>query len=151
MYSRNTGSNWPSSGRLITASTRGSALIGPGPISRRSGGSTRLIIWMLLQPVLRDVDTAGDPDLLASHVLEEALERGESAGPADQPAVQADRHHAAFLGIQDVEAVLEVVEEVVARVEALRGGEAHVVRVERVGHDELRFSVARVVPRQVVV
>jgi hypothetical protein len=28
------------------------------------------------------------------HVIDEAFQRGEAAGPAGQPAVQADRHHA---------------------------------------------------------
>src|SRR5574339_957698 len=119
MYWRNTGSNWPSSGRLITASTRGSALIGPGPISRRSGGLTRrissLAMGMVLQPMVGDVDAPRDPGLFSSHVLQKALERSEAAGPAHQAAMQADRHHAAFLGVQDVKAVLEIVEEVVAR------------------------------------
>ena len=39
MYVVITGSNWPTSGADIARSTRGSALIGPGPISNRGGGS----------------------------------------------------------------------------------------------------------------
>ena len=35
---RNCGSNWPSNWFDMARSTRGSALIGPGPISRRGGG-----------------------------------------------------------------------------------------------------------------
>src|SRR6476646_9436717 len=162
MYSRNCGSNWPRSWALIARSTRGSALIGPGPISSRGAGLRSLIpsllIRMVLQPVARDVDAPGDPDLLAAHVLEKALERGEPPGPADEPAVQADRHHArhavAFL-VEDVEGVLEIGEELVARVESLGGGETHVVRVQRIGHDELRpaalVPVPRVVPGKVIV
>src|SRR5688572_16593856 len=108
MYSRNLGSNWPSSGAAIACSTRGCALIGPGPIRRRSGGfrsSNSSAMGMLLQPVAGDVDAAGDPCLLAPHILDEALERREAAGTPDQPAMQADRHHAAAFGIQHVEGI----------------------------------------------
>src|SRR5688500_13076139 len=130
MYSRNTGSNCPSSGAPITRSTRGSALIGPGPISSRCGGLTDSTMRMVLEPVARDVDASRDPHLLVLHVLDEALERRQAAGPADQAAVQADRHHAMLLRVQHVEGVLQVIEEIIARVEALRRGEAHVVRIE---------------------
>ena len=45
-------------------------------------------------PVAGDVDAARDPDLVvALDVVDEAGERGGAAGAADQPAVQADRHH----------------------------------------------------------
>src|SRR6185295_16070318 len=98
MYARNCGSNWPRSWALIARSTRGSALIGPGPISSRGAGLRSLIpslpMGVVLQPVPGDVDAPGDPDLLAAHVLEEALERGEPPGPAGKPAVQPHRHHA---------------------------------------------------------
>src|SRR5688572_18227489 len=154
MYSRNFGSNWPSSGAAIACSTRGWALIGPGPISSRSGGfrsSNSSAMGMMLQPVARDVDAAGDPGLLAPHILDEPLERGEAAGPADHAAVQSHRHHPPALGVEDIERILQVAEEIVAAVEALRGGEPHVVGVERIRHDELRLSMPGVVPRQVVV
>src|SRR3954463_9272942 len=160
MYSRNCGSNWPSSWALIARRTRGSALIGPGPISSRGAGLRSAIpslrIGMVLQPVARDVDAAGDPDLLAAHILEKALERGESPGPADEPAVQADRHHprhALAFFVENVEGILEVGEELVARVESLGRGETHVVRVQRIGHHELGLAAfvpePRVVPGKV--
>src|ERR1044071_4906986 len=161
MYWRNCGSNCPRSWALIARSTRGSALIGPGPISSRGAGLmsciTSLFMRMVLQPVASDVDAPRDPDLLAAHVLEKAFERSKPPGAADEPAVQADRHHArravAFL-VEDVEGVLEIGEELIARVEPLGRGEAHVVRVQRIRDDELRLAalvpVPRVVPRQVV-
>src|ERR687895_723638 len=158
MYCRNCGSNWPRSWALIARSTRGSALIGPGPISRRGAGFRSRItvsfMRMVLQPVIGDVDAAREPHLLAAHVLEEALERGEAPRAADEPAMQAYRHHArravAFL-VEHVERILEVGVELLARVESLRGGEAHVVRVERIRHDELGLAVTPVIPRQIVV
>ena len=43
--------------------------------------------------------------------------------------------------IEHVERILQVIEELRAGVEALRGGEAHVVAVERVRHDEMRHAL----------
>ncbi|MNN09878.1 hypothetical protein D3C81_1227840 [compost metagenome] len=63
--------------------------------------------------------------------------------------MHADRQHlgpvlalGVALGIEHVERVLQVLEELVARVEALRRGEAHVVRVERVRHHQMRLLLA---------
>jgi hypothetical protein len=59
--------------------------------------------------------------------------------------VQADGQHLRLiqairiaLGVQHIESVLQIIEELRAGVEALRGGEAHVVGVQRVRHDQLR-------------
>ena len=83
-----------------------------------------------------------DPDPVdACDVVEKTRERGGAAGPAGQPAVQADRHHlrrALAFGVEHVEAVAQIGEEVVAGGEALRVDEAHVVGVERVGNDQVR-------------
>src|SRR3954462_15811099 len=158
MYSRNCGSNWPSSGALIAWSTRGCALIGPGPIRRRCGGfrsSKSSGMGVVLQPVARDIDAARNPDLFRAHVANELLHGGRPARTTRQAAMQTDRHHAAALGVEDIEAVLEVFEEVVAGVEALCRGEAHVVGIQRIRNDELWLAVfsnvARVVPGQIVV
>src|SRR5947199_13117 len=84
---------------------------------------------------------AGDPGVaVALNVIEEASERGEAAGPAGEPHVEADRHHlrrGRALRVEHVEGVAQVREEVVAGVEALRHAELHVVVVERVGNDEV--------------
>src|SRR4026209_2846720 len=157
MYSRNCGSNWPRSWALIARSTRGSALIGPGPISSRGAGLISRVngsfMGMVLQPVARDVDAACDPDLLAAHGLEKTLERCKAPRAAGEPAMQAHRHHArrtvAFV-VEHVECVLEIGVELVAGIEALGGGQAHGVSVQGVGYDELRFAVALVVPGEIV-
>src|SRR5436305_2087840 len=157
MYSRNCGSNCPSSWALIARSTRGSALMGPGPMSRRGAGfrSAKSGMRMVFQPVAGDVDAARHPDFaFGGKVSQETLEGSNASRAAGQPAMQPDRHHATAFGTQDVESVLEVLEELLAGIEALRGGEAHVVRVQRIGNDQLRLAVllgvAHVVPRQVV-
>src|SRR5688572_15984548 len=94
MYSRNCGSNCPRSWALIARSTRGSALIGPGPISSLGVGLSSSNMRVVLQPVTGDIDSASEPHLLAAHVLQEPLERCEAPRAADQAAMQADRHHA---------------------------------------------------------
>lgn len=44
-----------------------------------------------LPPVVGDVDTAAEPHaIVGEHVVDEASQCCEAAGPADQPAVQAD-------------------------------------------------------------
>ena len=97
-------------------------------------------------PVPRDVDAARDPNLVVRlHVVDELRQPHGPAGPPDEAAVQPHRHHlraaaAAFL-VKAVEAVLEILEEVLAGVEALRRCKAHVVGVERVGDDEVLRTV----------
>src|SRR5262245_64622860 len=126
MYARNCGSNWPSSGAAIACSTRGWALMGPEPISSRSGGcrsSNSSAMRMVLEPVPRDVDAARDPDFLASHVPQKPVQRREAAGTADEPAVQADRHHAPAFGVENIECILQIRKKIVAGIETLRRSE----------------------------
>src|ERR1051325_10009084 len=86
-------------------------------------------------PVPRDIDAARDPYPLMLHrIIEKPLERGSSSGTSGEPAMQPDRHHARprlALAVEHVEAVLQIREKLVARIEALRrdvrrveGGEA---------------------------
>src|SRR5688572_28367944 len=106
MYWRNCGSNWPRSCALIARSTRGSALIGPGPIRSRGAGFRSSIMRMVVEPEARDVDAPRDQCFLSPHVLEEALERCQASGAPDEPAVQSDRHHAALFRVEHVEGIL---------------------------------------------
>ena len=66
---------------------------------------------MLLHPMPRDVDPARDPHvLMPHHVVEQALQPGGTGGMADQPHVQADRHHLRVRGTllaQHVEGVAD--------------------------------------------
>src|SRR2546421_1730756 len=100
MYSRNCGSNWPRSCALIARSTRGSALIGPGPISSRGTGLRSSTMGMVLQPVAGAVDSSGDPNLLSPDVLEKSLQRFEGARTSYPPAVGSPAHHALALLVQ---------------------------------------------------
>src|ERR1700753_3280362 len=94
----------------------GAAALSWSMVSGMSGSSGRERMHRL--PVPGDVDAAADPDpLVALHVVEEALERADAARLAEQAAVHADAHHlrrGLAFGVEGVEAVLQVVEEVVA-------------------------------------
>src|SRR5262245_12035081 len=122
MYSRNLGSNWPSSGAAMACSTRGCALIGPGPISSRSGGfrsSNNSAMRMVLQPVARDVEPARDPHFFWFDVTNESLQGSQPARAPHQTAMQADRHHASAFSVQDIETIFQVGKKVIAAIEAL--------------------------------
>ena len=106
-------------------------------------------------PMLRDLQPGRHPDaLVLSDVIEEAHQRSGAAGTADDPAMQADRHHLrrgfAF-PVKDVKAVLQIGEEFIAAAKPLRIHKAHVVGIERIGNDQMRLRPARLDPvRQVV-
>src|SRR5258708_9504868 len=97
-------------------------------------------------PMLGYVDTPADPHaLLPADVVEKSLERRDSPRAAAEPRVQAYRQHLGAVlplritfAVQGIERVLQVVEELRARIESLQGGEAHVVGVERVGYYPVR-------------
>ena len=79
---------------------------------------------MMLGPMAGDIDTAGNPDpIMGFDVIKKSLQRAEAAGTADQPTVQTDRQHLRqifTLSVEHVESVFQILEEVVARIEALR-------------------------------
>src|SRR4051794_40742186 len=95
-------------------------------------------------PVLRDLQPRRHPDaLVLSDVVEKALQGRGTAGPADHPAMQADRHHfrrGLALGVEDVKTVLEIGEELLAAAEPLRVDKTHVVGIERIGNDQMRLQ-----------
>ena len=66
-----------------------------------------------------DIDASRDPDLVvALHVVEEPLERGDPSRATHQSTVQPDREHLRCarysLRVQDVEGVAQVREELLA-------------------------------------
>ena len=93
-------------------------------------------------PVPRDGGAIAQPDgVVALDMIDEARKRADAAGPADEPAVQPDRHHARLaLGaapIQPVERIPHIGEELLAEVEPLPAGHPAIVGVEAVGNDEM--------------
>ena len=79
---------------------------------------------------------------MALDVIEKFFERECATGATDQATVKTDIHHLwrAFcpFAVEHVEIVFEIREEMLARVEALRRAEAHVVGIKRIGDDEMR-------------
>src|SRR5450755_1874254 len=77
-----------------------------------------------LVPVACDVDAPADPHpVVTLDVVEEAAERGKAPGTADEAAMEPDRQHlraALALGIEHVETIAQIGEELLARVETLR-------------------------------
>ena len=79
-----------------------------------------------------DVDAARNPDFfLFTYIVEEFGETQGAARSAGQAAMQAHAHHfggtaLAFL-IEAIEAVFQVLIKVLAGVEALRSGKAHII------------------------
>ena len=97
-----------------------------------------------LQPVASDLLARREPDAFVRlRVLDEAGEAGDAAGAADHAGVQADRHHLrAGRGfcVERVEAVPQVLVEVLGGDEAGRGPEAEVVGIRRVGHHQMALA-----------
>ena len=111
---------------------------------------------MLARPMLGDGKAGGHPYLVEPlDVVDEFLEPLIAAGLADQPAMEAHRHHLGrtgrALGIEAVEAVLEELEIFLAIGKARGGDEAHVVGAQRIGDDELRLAAIKAPIGQVVV
>ena len=94
-------------------------------------------------PVAGDIDSACHPNLVvALHIIEKFFERERTARPTDEAAVKTYIHQlrCAFctLAIEIIEIVFEVGVEMLARVETLRRGKAHIIRIKRIGNDEMR-------------
>ena len=151
MYSRNCGSNWPRS----CAHGAQHARVGVDrprahQQARRGDSGLQPCGWCFSQWRAMSILRATQAFFVLTY-FRNLSSAANSSGPANQPAVQPDRHHPRAFGIQDVEAVAQVIEELRAGTKTLWRGEAHVVRVQRVRHDELRLAMAGVVPGQVVV
>src|SRR5579872_5034429 len=96
-------------------------------------------------PMLGDRRAAAQPHTLVTlHVLEQAGERADSPGPADDPPVQAHGHHARpalqARTIEPVEGVAAVGEELLAGAEIAAALQAAVIVVEAMGDDEVPLA-----------
>ena len=95
---------------------------------------------MPLPPVPGDLYTPAEPDILVVQgISDEAFQAGHLRWPPSDTAMQAHAHHLRTLltlGIEHVEGVLQIGEELLAGVQP-RAGEPHVVGLQRVGHNQL--------------
>ena len=78
----------------------------------------------MFAPMTRNIDAPADPNLVVlPDMIDETLEGMNTPGPANQPTMQADRHHprdSSALGIERIETVPQIGEKLIARVESLR-------------------------------
>src|SRR5271166_4681735 len=111
------------------------------PISTDRPGA-RCERFVLAVPMPRDIDPACNPDIVAfPDIIEKTNERAGAARSSHQTAMQPDRHHLGrpfSLGVQHVQCVLEIGEELTTVAEPLRVDESHVIGVERVWNNEMR-------------
>src|SRR5229473_2593783 len=128
-----------SSAALMVASE---TAVMPDTLTLTNRRSIRCERSMLLVPMARDIDSSRNPNAIAwREIVEKANKPRRPARPSNQPAMEPDRHHfggALALGIEHVERVLEICEELIAIAKTLRVDESHIVGVERVGDDEMR-------------
>ena len=85
----------------------------------------------MFAPMACDIDAPADPDLVVLlDMIDKSLEGTNSPGSADQPAMQANRHHSWDSGaliIERIETVTQISEKLIARVKSLRRCKTHVV------------------------
>ena len=103
-----------------------------GPVNRRMGR----------RPVGGNLASPGEPcAILRRRIVEKPFQPHHPPRPADQAAMQPDRHHSGpprlTFGIQRIKRIFQIAEEMIAGVEALWRGEAHVIGVERIGDHQL--------------
>src|SRR4029453_18800308 len=100
---------------------------------------------MMLSPMVGDVEAATKPHpFVALYIIEEASQGCRPPRTSDEATVQTDRHHfgSGFtLGIEDVEAIPQIGEELLAAIKPLVGGESHIVGVQRIRNDQVRHTV----------
>src|SRR5579885_1016674 len=109
---------------------------------------------VMIDPVARDLLAPADPDPVPRpHMLEEPDQAADPARPADQPAVQAHRHHlgcALAFAPEGLEGVPEIIEEEIAGGEVLVARHAAVVVVEGMRDDEMGLAADRCPEGQVI-
>ena len=93
-------------------------------------------------PVMRNINAACKPHIRMGFCIFHKPTQGRHAtGTTDQTAMQPDGHHFGRsrlpLGIKRIKRILEVIEKLVARVEPLRRGKAHIIGIQRIGYDQL--------------
>ena len=97
----------------------------------------------MYSPMVGDVKAATEPHpFVALHIIEEAGQGCRTPGAPDEATVQTDRHHFGggfALGIEDVEAIFQVGEELIATIKPLVGSKSHVVGIQRIRNDQVRL------------
>src|SRR5690554_2551521 len=96
---------------------------------------------MMLHPVPGNIDAPCHPHtVMGLDMIKKTLQRAEAAGAAKQPAVHPHREHLGRLlafGIEHIEGIAQISKEMLGSVEALGRGEAHIVAIQGVRHDQV--------------
>src|SRR5690554_4951286 len=96
---------------------------------------------MMLHPVPGNIDAPCHPHTVVGlNMIEKTLQRAEAAGATKQPAVHSHREHLGRLlsfGIEHIEGVAQIGKEMLGSIEALGRGEAHIVAIQGVRHDQV--------------
>jgi len=94
----------------------------------------------MLMPMPGDIDTSTHPHLVMSrHMIEEKLQPAQPGRPAHDAAMQTNVEQLraiSALGVQHIECIFQIGEKLLAVVETLGSGEAHVVGIEGVGNHQ---------------
>src|SRR5690625_6620005 len=105
---------------------------------------------MMLHPVPSNIDAPCHPHtVMGLDMIKKTLQRAEAAGAAKQPAVHPHREHLGRLlafGIEHIEGVAQISKEMLRSVEALRRGEAHIVAVQGIRHNQVVMFDPLIVP-----
>src|SRR6056297_987079 len=93
-------------------------------------------------PMFGDCEAGWGPDvLMRCDVIQEPFQTGDLSRAANQPAMQADTHHrrpaSLALGMECFEGIDQILAEVLPRHPSRRARKAHVIRLQRVGYDQL--------------
>ena len=93
--------------------------------------------------MVRNIYSPADPDLVVFlNMIDESLEGVNTPRPTDQPAMQTDRHHPrnfSALEVERIEAVAQIAEKLIARVEPLGHCKTHIICIEGIGHHQVIF------------
>src|SRR6516162_729400 len=94
-------------------------------------------LWRVMRhPTAGDIDAPRYPGFVVSlHIVEKACQGSAPARPADETAMQPDGEHLRRIqsfSIEDIERIFQIVVELIAGVEALRGRKAHIIGIERI-------------------
>mmetsp|Transcript_18399 Transcript_18399/g.29789 ORF Transcript_18399/g.29789 Transcript_18399/m.29789 type:complete len:294 (+) Transcript_18399:2406-3287(+) len=108
------------------------------------------LMWMMLRPMGRNISPPRTPHtFMPPHIFDKAAQCLHPPRPAHQTAMQTHRHHRrpAFdtFGIKRIKGIAQIGIELIACIEPLRRGKAHVVAIQRIRDDQL-IALARLGP-----
>ena len=97
---------------------------------------------MVCQPVIGNIDSPRNPDLVMRHdMIKEFDQSGKPRWPPNQPAMQPDRQHLwcrRTFGIKNIKGVNQILGKLITRMKSLRSGKAHIICIQRIRNNQMR-------------